>query len=150
MLVRKCRRGTSLVDVVIMLFIFGLAGIVFSASFPAAFRANKEAQEYKTATALAQRKMEQLRGLNYQSLTYGILYQNGYIDQNYTGQNYKFTSVDGVADKLPSGIGSIVVSDDFTDMKRVTITVSWASVSSINRNIQLTTYFVDRRTRKVN
>jgi len=138
-----------MMDAVVTLMLTALVGLMFSAIFPAATSSSRQAQDYKTATALAQRKMEQVRALKYELLTASVLYINGVIDSSDVTP-FSFTTVDGVASKLTQGVGSLDIQDTAGDMKQVTITVSWVSSShSVPRSVRLTTYIVDSRTRKV-
>ena len=158
----KSRRGTTLVDLMVTIFLLGMAGVIFAATFPMGFACSRKAQAYKTATAIAQRKIEQLRAMNYESLTQPLLQSAGTIDSEPTGSPYSFTSVDGVADQLTLGTGALEISDVTisptgaleisdvtTSLKRVQVTVSWQDKNSTVRSVQLTTLFADKRTRRV-
>lgn len=144
------RRGSTLVDAVVTLMLTALVGLMFAALYPAATSCSRQAQEYKTATALAQRKVEQIRSFRYEVLTPSVLFANGVIDSADGDSPYSFTSVDGVASELAQGSGVVDITDAESDLKRVTVTVSWVSSSrSVPRSVRLTTYVADRRTRKV-
>ena len=146
----KNRRGSTLMDAVITIMLVALVGLMFSAMFPAATSCSRQAQEYKTATATAQRKMEQIRSFKYELLNPSVLYTSGAIDSATDPTPYSFTVADSVASKLTQGTGTVDIQDAETDMKTVTVTVSWISSShSVARSVRLTTYVVDRRTRKV-
>lgn len=140
------RRGVGLVDAMVTVFLVALAGLIFAASFPAATSCSRQAQEYKTATALAQMKMEVLRSLKYDLVNSTYLSSIGIID---SGTPSTFTTVDAIADKLTHGTGTLELKDITDDMLKVTVTVSWISSSrSVSRNVKLITYLVDKRTRK--
>lgn len=148
--VLKNRRGTTLMDAVITIMVAALTGLMFSAMYPAATSCSRQAQEYKTATATAQRKMEQIRSFKYELLNPSVLYTNSVIDSAAGTTPYPFTVADSLASKLTQGTGTVDIQDTASDMKRVTITVSWISSShSVARSVRLTTYVVDRRTRRV-
>lgn len=147
--VARDRRGSGLVDVIVTMFLVGMVGLAFSAIFPAASSCSRQAQEYKTATALAQQKMEQLRSLKYELLTPTVMSTSGIIDTATGGTQFTFTDVDTVADKLTRGTGTLELQDQTNDMKKAIVTVSWVSSShSVPRQVQLTTYITDMRTRK--
>lgn len=144
------RRGSALLDAVVTLMLTALVGLMFAALYPAATSCSRQAQEYKIATALAQRKMEQARSFKYEVLTPSVLFANGVIDSPEGDSPYSFTGVDSVASNLAQGTGAVDITDVESDLKRVTVTVSWTSFSrSIPRSVRLTTYVVDKRTRKV-
>jgi len=144
----KSRRGAGLVDVIATILILGTTGAIFATVFPASFSCSAQARQYKLATAIAQRKMEQLRASEYESLTQPLLLAAGLIDNTSTGPPYSFTSVDSLSDQLPQGAGSLSVADVATDQRRVTVTVSWLAKTGQTRSIELTTLFADRRTRQ--
>ena len=126
-----------------------MVGLAFSAMYPAASSCTRQAQEYKTANALAQQKMEQLRSLKYELLTPAVLSTSGIIDPTTGGNQFTFTTVDRLTDKLAQGAGALELDDKTNDMKKVVVTVSWVSSShSVPRNVKLTSYVTDMRTRK--
>lgn len=149
MLVINNKRGAGIVDAIVTLFLLGVVGAIFTAVFPVSISCSRQAQEYKTATTIAQRKMEQLRAINYESITQPLM-AGRIIDSDSTTSPYSFTSIDSIADQLPSGTGKIDV-DEVGDIKYITVTVRWQGPSTPStRNVQLTTLIVDRRTRQVN
>ena len=143
------KRGASMLDAVVTIFFVGLIVLMFSAIFPAATSCSRQAQEYKTAVALAQRKMEQVRSLKYELLTPTVLHVNGAIDSSAGGSPYAFTTADSLTSKLTQGAGTLAIQDESSTLKRVTVTVSWISSSrSVARSVRLVTYVADRRTRR--
>ena len=147
--VLKNRRGSTLMDAVITIMLAALIGLMFSAMFPAATSCSRQAQEYKTAVALGQRKMEQVRSLKYELLTPTVLYVNGAIDSSTGGSPYAFTTADSLTSKLTQGAGTLAIEDVSSSLKQVTVTVSWISSShSVARSVRLVTYVTDRRTRR--
>lgn len=143
------KRGASLLDAVVTLFLVGLIGLMFSAIFPAATACSRQAQEYKVAVALAQRKMEQVRSLRYELLTPSVLRVNGAIDSSVGASPYAFTTADSLPSKLTQGTGDLGIQSLSDSLKQVTVTVSWVSSSrSVPRSVRLVTYVADKRTRK--
>jgi len=145
----KSKRGAGLVDVIVTVLLLGTCGIVFSTTFPAGITCSRQAQEYKIASAIAQQKIEQVRAVGYQSLTYILLQSAGTIDADPTSSPFEFTSVDNVDGQLSHGSGSLTVANYSSDIKQVTVTVNWRS-STVPRNrvVQLITLIADKRTRR--
>lgn len=144
--VLSSRRGSTLIDAMLTLLLVGIAGLIFTTCFPAASNCSRQAQEYKTANALAQTKMEHLRSLKYEIMNYDYLASNGFTDN---GNPQSFTVIDGVNSQLTNGTGTVTIEDATSDMYKLTVTVSWISSShSIPREIKLVSYLVDKRTRK--
>lgn len=143
------KRGAGLVDAMVTLSLVTLAGLTFSAAFPTATACSRQAQEYKTAVAIAEQKMEQVRSLRYELLTPSIRSTSQIVDSGSTASPYSFTVIDEVAAKINHGTGTLTLQDATPDMIRATVTVSWISSShSVARSVRLTTYVVDKRTRK--
>jgi hypothetical protein len=146
----RSKKGIGLIDVMVTLFLLSVAGIIFSATFPAAFSCSRKSQEYKLGTAIAQRKMEQLRAMNYESLTEPLLHQAGVIDSDSMSSPYTFTAKDSLALQLTTGKGTIAITDISSHIKKVQVTITWQSrTESSPRSITLTTYFADKRTRSL-
>lgn len=143
------RRGAGLIDVMLTLFLLGVAGMIFSAVFPTCIRSTKQAQEYKIAAAISQKKMEQLRAVSYDLLNYTQLTSRSVVDSSPGSSPYSFTTVDSLSTLLPSGTGTLTVQDINSDTRQVTVTVSWRGTGTATRSIQTVTLIVDRRTRKM-
>jgi hypothetical protein len=138
----------SIVDVIVTIFLLGACGVVFSTTFPTGFQASRQAQHYKVASAIAQRKMEQLRPISYQSLGYNLLATSEIIDKTGGTLPYYFTEIDSLQSQLPDGIGELLIEDvPNYELKRVTVTVKWRGVTGVTRSVQLTTVFADKRAR---
>lgn len=143
------KRGAGLLDAMVTMLLVAIAGLAFSAAFPTATACSRQAREYKTAVAIAQQKMEQVRSLKDQLLTPSIRSTSPIVDTDSTSSPYTFTVLDEVADQLTQGTGTLTLTDATPDMLRAKVRVSWTSSShSVARSVELTTYIVDKRTRK--
>lgn len=142
------RRGATFVDALITIFLLGIIGLILSATFPTGFSCTRQAREYKVATAIAQRKVEQLRALNFESMTGPLLQAGGTVDSPAITYPFSFTSVDSVDSELPGGVGTVDIADAGPGLTRVVVTVSWKrDGAGARRSITLTTLFADKRTR---
>ena len=147
----RSRRGVGLVDAMVTLFLLAAAGAVFAAMFPTGFAASRQAHERKVAASIAQRKMEQVRAMGFESLTCPLLQSAGVIDADDTTSPYSFTSVDSIAVRFASGTGELSVEDVSSDIKRVQATVTWEGPpGSADRRVRLTTLLTDKRARQLN
>jgi Tfp pilus assembly protein PilV len=140
----KNKRGSMLMDVMVTVLLLSIAGVMFSASFPSGIACTRKAQNYKIALAIAQKKMEQLRGSGYASLTRDGLMANQFIDSSPTSSPYSFTQREAVASKLPQGTGSLAISDYSSIVRRVEIKISWRDKSGV-RTITLSSMFAHRQ-----
>lgn len=146
----RSKRGSLLMDVMITVFLLGVAGAIFSSTYPAGIASARKAQNYKVALAIAQKKMEQLRAMNYESLSHPLLVAVGAIDSSPGSVPYEFTQVDSVDDKLPDGVGRLTVEDVNSTVRRVIVTVTWQDKTGAPaRAVTLTSLFADKRTRRV-
>ncbi|MGQ9454422.1 MAG: hypothetical protein ACUVRS_07720 [Armatimonadota bacterium] len=91
--------------------------------------------------------MEQLRAIEYESLTQPVLRAGGMIDESPTVSPYSFTMVDRVSEQLPGGTGTITISSTASDQRCVRVIVQWTARNGRTRSVQLTTVFADRSTR---
>ncbi len=150
MRILKSKRGIGLVDLIVTLFLLAMVGLIFTSTFTAGFACLRQSSESKVAAAVAQEKIEQLRSMNYESLTQPLMFSATAIDASPDTSPYSFTQVDHIADKLCEGTGTVAITDETSDVKRVTVTVSWRPrIGHERRSLQLTTYFADKRPRRV-
>ncbi len=144
----RSKRGFGLIDVVLTVALMATVGLIFATVFPAGYTCIGQAKENKAASAIAQQKIEQLRAMDYQSLTYPLLLSAGVIDSSPDYSPYSFTEVDNVSDQLRQGTGTVSIVPISSDVKRVCVTVTWHyRPGTPNRTVQLTTLFADKRPR---
>lgn len=124
------RRGFSLVEVVVAVFLLAMAVLMFGAFYPTASRTSRMSGNHSQAISEVQHKVDQLRAVGYGRLNYTELVAAGIIDATPTTQPYRFTTVDGLTDLLPAAVGTISISDAGTDLRQVTVRVSWSGAPS--------------------
>ncbi len=139
------RRGTTLIDVMVGLVLLTVAGLVYSATFPAGFRAVRQGGESKKAVAIAQAKIEQVKLLGYENLNYETMQSQGVIDSASATSPFVFTSVESLTTQLPNPTGTLAISDYSVTTKLVVVTVNWRS-DSITRSVTLRTLVADKST----
>lgn len=139
-----------LVDLMVTVFLLAVTGVVFSATYPSGIACTRKAQDYKIALAVAQKKMEQLRAMNYESLTHASLFSAGVIDSSPDDSPYTFTQVEGLSGRLSGGEGELVVEDASETVRLTRVTVYWRDKTGApTRSVTLTSFFTDKRTRRV-
>lgn len=99
-------RGFSLIEVVVSLFVIGVV-ILLSASIIRAVPLSRHAKYENQAASIAQNELESLRSGGYSALP----------------ASGSFT--DSLLSTLPSGSGTVDVSDYNAKTKQVSVTVSW-------------------------
>jgi prepilin-type N-terminal cleavage/methylation domain-containing protein len=140
----KKRSGMSLIEVMIAVLILSFAVAVFAPLYPTSMRLRSKAENVTRATTLAQQKIEQIRALPYTSLTYSGLRANSVIDSSPATSPYSFTSVDGLASKLPEVTGTLSVSTPATDLTQVDVTVSWGGLVQNGNTVALSTQIANK------
>lgn len=123
---RPRRRGFSLAEVVVSVFLMALAVLLFGALYPTASRASRMSGNYSQAFSEVQHKVDQLRALGYGRLTYSELLAAGVIDASPDSLPYRFTTVDNLGELLPRPVGSIDIAGAGTDLARVTVRLTWS------------------------
>ncbi len=144
----RSRRGAGLIDVIATVSILATTGIIFATAFPAAFSCSRQASDYKIATTIAQEKLEELRAMEFESLTQPILFAAQVIDPTPTTSPYSFTGIENVDGRLHQGEGILEIRQKTAEMLEIRVTVSWEGKSSQERSVALTTLFADRRSRR--
>ena len=141
------RRGFGMVDAIVGLFLLAVAGVLFTAAFPIGFSATRQAGETKQAVTIAQLKLEQVKGLGYESLSYTNLRSSNppTIDDDPQESPYEFTSVDNLTSSLGSAVGTMSIADDTSSVKRVTVVIRWQGANGIARSVTLNTFIADKR-----
>src|SRR5262249_5268262 len=126
----KNREGFSLIEVMIAVLVLSFTVALFGALYPMSMRLRSKSENVTQATMIAQQKIEQIRSIPYDSLTFSSLRSNNLVDASPTSAPYSFTTIDNLANKLPQPTGTVSISNAGTgthtaDLKLVTVTVSW-------------------------
>jgi Tfp pilus assembly protein PilV len=121
----RVRRGFSLIDVAIATLVMGAGILVFGAFYPTAARCAQMTGSYSQAISEVQHKIDQIRAVGYGRLTYTDLKAAGIIDTSPTASPYRFEAKDTLSNVLWDPIGTISVADTATDLRQVTVTLTW-------------------------
>ena len=140
----KNRSGLSLIEVMIAVMVLSFAVATFAPLYPISLRMRSKAENVTRATTLAQQKIEQVRAIPYSSLTYSGLQANSVIDASPNSSPYSFTTVDGVASKLPQATGTLTVSTPATDLKQVDVTVTWGGLVQNGNTVTVSTLIANK------
>jgi prepilin-type N-terminal cleavage/methylation domain-containing protein len=127
---RNQKRGFSLVEVVVAVFLLAMAVLMFGAFYPTAARASRMSGNHSQAISEVQHKVDQLRAVGYGRLTYSELKAAGIIDASPSSLPYRFSGVDGLANLLPGAVGTIDVTPAGTDLMQVKIKITWSGAPS--------------------
>lgn len=126
----RSRRGFSLVEIVVAVFLMSMAVLMFGAFYPTAARASRMSGNHSQAISEVQHKVDQLRAVGYGRLTYGELRAAGIIDASPNAQPYRFDGIDNLGALLPNAQGTLSISSAGTDLAQVTVRVTWAGAPS--------------------
>lgn len=126
------RRGFSLIEVLIALFLVVTCMMIVVATMPIATASRAKADLMSRATGLAQKQIEALRGISYPNLTPTQMFSYGLIDSTtpVATNTYSFTNADALAFDspaviLPNGTGRVLVEQLDFDLRRITVSVSY-------------------------
>lgn len=119
------RRGHTLVEVMIAIFVVASCALMFSALVPPSVKTEKMVGNYQQAASLVQHKVDQLRAVGFGRLTYSELSDAGIIDQSPNSLPFSFVGVDELNSIYPSPTGTVMVEDFSANVKKVTVTLSW-------------------------
>lgn len=119
------QKGSTIIEILISLFIFGIVLVIYSAASNTLLL-NKGAKNQQLAFRIASNQMETLRATSYASLP-----GSGPLS-------------DPLLSSLPSGTASLQASDYNEDVKEFTVIVSWREVGNSNtRTVTLTTLITE-------
>lgn len=143
---RKRSQGFSLAEVVFAIFLLSIVASIMAATLPLANSSRARADMLNKATFVAQKEMESLRNIGYVNLNSTQLFANGLIDSTAANANgsWNFTNVDqGSGDSparvLPSGTGTVAITQVASDLRSITVTVNWTERGR-NRSVQFSSY----------
>jgi prepilin-type N-terminal cleavage/methylation domain-containing protein len=125
----QSQKGIGLVEIIIALVIFGIGISAAIRTLPVSNTATSHARNLTIATNMAQEKIEELMSVPYND---GELSSGAHTDAQNPLERH-FTRTWNVTDNVP-----------LTDMKQVTVTVSFTS-GSADSSVTLMTYLTSRR-----
>jgi len=96
------------------------------------------------ATTVARQKMEQIKALKYEQITYDMLCQRGIIDPTPNATPYSFTNVESLPQVLRNGVGEIQMRNVQTGVTQIRITVVWTDARSNTRSVCLVSQATDQ------
>ena len=148
----KNRSGLTLIEVMIAVMVFSFAITVFAALFPLSMRMRSKSANVSQATTIAQQKIEQIRALSYDNITFSGLRGANVVDASPTASPYSFTSVDNLAGKLPEPTGTVTVANagsgaNVSDLKRIDVTVTWGGIINNGNTVTVTTTISNKEVR---
>ena len=130
---KNSQRGFSFVEVLCGVFLVTCCAAIVAASMPISTVGRTKSRYLNLAAGIAQREMEAIRGSGYANISAASLVTKGLLDSatEVATTTYTFTAVDTASGDqaslvLPSGTGKVKIEQADTDLKRVTVTVSWA------------------------
>lgn len=126
------KRGFSFVEIQAAIFVVVMVALIVAASIPLASQARRRAYFQMRATGIVQRELESIKSLGYSNADATQLLADGLIDSTtpvatntYTFNNVDTAAFDTPANNLPSGTGQVLIEQVSTDLRRVTVSVTW-------------------------
>ncbi|CAN5380914.1 hypothetical protein BH11ARM1_BH11ARM1_02550 [soil metagenome] len=138
---RRRRGGFTWIEVMMAIVLVSLTASMFVALVPMAAQSQTLTGSYQQASSLVQHKVDQLRAVGYGRLNYTELHNAGIIDASPTTVPFKFKVADGLDAIYKNSTPTINITDWSTNIKQVTINLSWSGGASTqsNGNLVVTT-----------
>lgn len=125
-------KGFSLLETLFAVFLLGSVGTILAAAAPTAGVSRSKAETMNRASSLAQKELEAVRSIGYANITVNTLVSKGLLDNNtlladgaYSFKNADLASGDSAASVLRNGNAELTLTQVSTDLKQVTVVVSW-------------------------
>lgn len=135
---RRKRGGFTFVETVVGIFLVALTATMYYALLPMAFKTGKMVGNTNQASSLVQHKVDQLRGVGWGRLNYTELSNAGIIDAAPSTSPFSFKTVDGLSSIYPNAVATILVEDFNSEIKKVTVTLTWSGSANKQGNGTLT------------
>lgn len=139
-------RGFSLIENLFGIFMVAVIASIMAATIPLANRNRASADNSNKAIGIAQKELETIKNVGFPNITATNLATVGLLDSATAAGNgmYPFTNVDnGVVDSpaliLPQGRGYVGLTDVATDLRRITVLITWTERNT-NKSITVATY----------
>ena len=135
----KAHRGIALLEVLIAVVVLAI-GLLALASFQGgALRSGSDAKNRTVATAIAQDRMEILRGFDDNSYD-TLVVDGGPQTITRSGTNYSVSwAIDGYA-FADENVAATLTGGDTGDFKKITVTVSWTDERDSSQNVTIESY----------
>lgn len=147
---RHARRGLTLIEIMVGVFVLSLTIMTATAMFPLSAVLRDRSGSYTRAAAIAQRKMEQIRRLPTKQINSASLRSLGLVDESaYTNGAWHilpFTTTDDVAGEMVNGQGEIRAYTADPDITQIWVSVSWQNFDRVDqrRTIEATSYVANK------
>lgn len=129
---RNRKRGFSLIEILLAVFVTGAVATILAATMPIAMKSRVKADYNNKATSLAQKQLEVTRALGYANLTPAQMVKYKVIDSAtpIAANTYQCVNVDYLVDDspgsvLPGGQGTMKVEQADIDLRRITVEISY-------------------------
>ena len=120
------RRGFNLIEIILAVFMLGMATLVFAGLYPPAARCSHKSGNYSQAISAVQHKVDELRSVGYGRLDYTNLQSAGIIDASPATAPFHFEVTDGLGTILPNAVGTISFTSAGTNLTQATVQVTWS------------------------
>ena len=133
------QKGAVFIDVMMGIYLLVILVFAFAATMSAAVISRAIADQRTKAAALVSRQLESVKAAGYGGLTYDGLRYFGLVENEPARPPYRFSNVgassERVSNILPSGSGTVDVSDVSGSMRMVTVAVSWTGPNGRTRTV---------------
>lgn len=144
-MLRRRNRGALLMESLFAIFLVVVVSAIVAATMPLANSSRARADMLNKAVSIAQKQIENIRGLGYPKITNSGLFTAGLVQSSTADAQGRlvFTNIDSAAfdapsNVLPQGKGYVVIQQNGSDRRLVTVRVEWTERNK-TRQVVLTT-----------
>ncbi len=135
---RRKTAGFTFTEAIVGIFIVALSAAIYCSLLPMAFKTGKMVGNSNQASSLVQHKIDQMRGVGWGRLTYKELSNAGIVDASPNAAPFNFKTVDNLSAIYVTPTATIDVADYNTEIKKVTVTLTWSGSANKQGNGTIT------------
>ena len=117
------RKGFTLIEVMLTVFVLALTALIFAAVFPTSQISRMKAAYMSYAVSIARQKIEEQKSAGYAGILVG--------------------TITSPVDELPSGIETITITQYATNIKEVKVKITWSGYRKVGGKVSLATLISD-------
>lgn len=142
---RRHRRGMTILEIIIGVFVLSMTIITTTAMFSGSALLRNRSHGFTRASTIVTRKLEQVRKLDADLVNVTGLKAAGIIDQvSYANNTFSFTLVDDLASNLTQASSTLTVTNPGTDLVTVEVVINWRGYRGKLETMRAMTYVADK------
>ena len=142
---KRRRRGMTLIEIMLGVFVLSMTIVTTTAMFSSSALLRNRSGSYSRAATTLNRKLEQIRKLDADSITVSGLQTLGIIDApSGEGSSYSFNAIDSLSSSFVQPSSTLTLSGVGSDLVQVSVSLSWRGYRGKQETVSATTYVADK------